>query len=192
LREKYREIKRLRVVDGDHRARGQAHDPKREMAALARRFPGALRELDALSMEQIDARLSALDAALDADHDSQPEKGRVLQWAALQLAYHGTYRFALRLKRCAWPQELLDDAAVQDAIAHFRASAMLDAAHADLAEPDPEELDPAMLRAILQPASGRLQPWVLGYVAKKAGVSPHAVANALFAQQRSSGADDPE
>ena len=44
LRDKYRTIKRMR----DENDRGVAGDPQREMAELARRFPGALRELDEL------------------------------------------------------------------------------------------------------------------------------------------------
>jgi hypothetical protein len=62
LRDKYGEIHALRV---EH-ARGDAVDPRTRMRALARRFPGALRELDELPMELIEARLRALDAALAA------------------------------------------------------------------------------------------------------------------------------
>jgi len=178
LREKYREIKRLRTVDAEHVARGQAHDPKREMAALARRFPGALRELDELPMARIDERIALLDAALA--ENSVPE------WAALQVAYHGTYRFALRLKRRSARRGALDDAALERAIAALRAAAEEIAARAELDEPQLSELDEAALAGVLRPENGRLQGWVLARVARAAGVSPNAVAAALFVGSRSS------
>jgi hypothetical protein len=176
LREKYREIKRLRTVDAEHVARGQAHDPKREMAALARRFPGALRELDELPLAVIEARLAQLDEAIESH--SVPE------WAALQVAYHGTYRFALRIKRRAARKGALDDDALEHVIARLLAAAPELAAHAELDEPRLEELDAATLREILRPAGGRLHGWVLAQVAARAGVPAEAVAAALFLRER--------
>jgi hypothetical protein len=174
LREKYREIKRLRTVDAEHVARGHAHDPKPEMAALARRFPGALRELDELPMAQIDARLTALDGAL--------AEQRVPEWAALQVAYHGTYRFALRIKRRAARKGALDDTALQHAIDTLLARARAEPDDGEPDEPCVSDFDAAELRAILRPASGRLQPWVLAHVARALAVEPFAVSAALFGQ----------
>jgi hypothetical protein len=175
LRDKYREIKRLRTVDAEHVARGHAHDPKPEMAVLARRFPGALRELDELSMDQIDARLSELDDAIAAR--------RVPEWAALQVAYHGAYRFALRIKRLAARRGSLDDEALARAIER-----LLDTAASDQqGEPDEPRLadfDAEALRAILRPEGGRLHPWVLQHAARALGVTPTAVSRALFARDR--------
>jgi hypothetical protein len=179
LREKYREIKRLRTVDAEHVARGYAHDPKPEMAALARRFPGALRELDELPIERIDARLAELDAALC--NQSVPD------WAALQVAYHGTYRFALRIKRRvarADRKGRLDDAELERAIAELMASARERQERAELDEPLLSELDADELRAILRPAGGRLHGWVLAQVARRAAVTPEAVSGALFLRER--------
>src|SRR5690349_11775808 len=90
LLDKYREIKRLR----EEHARGEPEHPRLRMRALAARFPGALRELDELPMEEIDARLSLLDAALARVHPAPA-------WIALQFAYHGWMRAALRIKRIA-------------------------------------------------------------------------------------------
>lgn len=175
LREKYREIKRLRTFDAAHVARGQTHDPKAEMAALARRFPGSLRELDELSMTQIDARLARLDVALANE--------RVPEWAALQVAYHGTYRFALRIKRGSARKGVLDEVALQHAIERLLAhpQAELDR---EPDEPRIADLDAQELRAILRPAGGRLHPWVLGHVARTFQVEPGAVSAALFARDR--------
>lgn len=181
LREKYREIKRLRTIDAAHVASGKAHDPKREMAALARRFPGALRELDELPMETIDARIAELDAALASN--SVPE------WAALQVAYHGTYRFALRIKRRAAGSGRLDDARLERVIAELlsmpddRPGERTDG-EGGLDEPQLAELDASELRAILRPAGGRLHGWVLAWVARQTAVSPMAVSRALFLRER--------
>jgi hypothetical protein len=183
LREKYREIKRLRTVDAAHVALGQAHDPKPQMAALARRFPGALRELDELSMTQIDARLAALDAALTTQ--SVPE------WAALQVAYHGTYRFALRVKLRAARQGARDEAALEHAITRLLASPRDELLGCEPDEPPLGALDAEMLRAILRPAGGRLQPWVIGYVARALAVAPERVTAALFARDRAGTPEKP-
>jgi len=175
LREKYREIKRLRTVDAEHVAHGRAHDPKAEMAALARKFPGALRELDELPMAAVDGRLAELDAALAARH--------VPQWAALQVAYHGTYRFALRIKRRAARKGALDEAALLHAIERLLVAPQ-DELASEPDEPRIGDFDAATLRAILRPADGRLQPWVLAHVARTLGVDPAAVSEALFARER--------
>ena len=178
LREKYREIKRLRTVDAEHVAHGRAHDPKPEMAALARRFPGALRELDELPMAEVDARLAELDAALAAQ--------RVPEWAALQVAYHGTYRFALRIKRRAARKGALDDSALRHAIERLLALTEGELA-SEPDEPRIADFDAATLRAIVRPAGGRLQPWVFAHVARTLGVEPDAVSAALFARERAGG-----
>jgi len=175
LREKYREIKRLRTVDAEHVAHGRAHDPKPEMAALARRFPGSLRELDELPMAQIDARLSALDGALTEQ--------RVPEWAALQVAYHGTYRFALRIKRRSARKGPLDEAALQHTIARLLASTQAEL-DGEPDEPRIADFDAQELWAIVRPAGGRLQPWVLAHVARALQVEPGAVSAALFARDR--------
>jgi hypothetical protein len=165
LRDKYREIKRLR----DEHEAGIVHDPKRELAQLARRFPGALRELDELPMDEVHARLAALDGALG--------NGEAPAWAALQIGYHGTYRAALRIKRLASPTRRERDVA---------------AVHALLAQhyvPAPDEpplaaLDREAIEGILYPPEGRLHAWVLRWVAAELGVSPQAVAAALFVRER--------
>ncbi len=178
LREKYREIKRLRTVDAEHVARGHAHDPKPEMAALARRFPGSLRELDELPMADIEARLSALDGAL--------VEQRVPEWAALQVAYHGTYRFALRIKRRSARKGVLDERALQHAIARLLASTEAELA-SEPDEPRLTDFNAEELRAILRPTGGRLQPWVVAHVARALQVEPAAVSAALFVRDRAVG-----
>jgi hypothetical protein len=161
LLDKYREIKRLRV---EH-ARGDEQDPRPQLRVLAARFPGALRELDELPMDAIEARLALLNDVLAR---VQPAPS----WIALQLGYHGWMRAALRIKL----------------IARGRDSAHVDAVLAELPQryapsafdPPLASLDRAAVSAILEPLDGRLNPWVFARVAAAAGVEPDAVRRALF------------
>jgi hypothetical protein len=161
LLEKYREIKRLR----EEHVHGEPADPRPRLRALAARFPGALRELDELPMEEIDARLAML---VGASERAEP----VPAWVALQLAYHGWMRAALRIKR----------------IARGRGADHAVAVLAELPQryrPEPHDpplasFDLAAVSAILEPADGRLNPWVYARVAAFAGVEPDAVRRALF------------
>jgi hypothetical protein len=190
LRGKYREIKRLR----DEHAAGRVllsdapHDPKPEMAALARRFPGALRELDELPMSEIESRLALLEHAA--------RTGEAPQWVALQLAYHGTFRVLLGLKR-----------AVGGAAKAGRLEALLEAARALRESADAEDrlllaeiegghgLGPEGIALLLKPAGGRLHPLVLSQAARICGVSSDEVARSLFLRERvlvpEAGATDP-
>ncbi len=94
LREKYEEMLRLRLeTDGS--------DPRRRMAELASRFPGALREIDELPLEAIEARIEALRAA--------EEGGEIFAWMKAIHLFHVLTRGALCAKR--WVGEREDKAA---------------------------------------------------------------------------------
>jgi hypothetical protein len=161
LRDKYREIKRLR----DDHARGSDADPKARMKALALRFPGALRELDELPMEVLEVRLATLDAVV-AGAIPRPE------WVTLQIGYHALMRLALRIKRMV--QYECDDRV--GAILLELAAERLEAR----GEPLLQGLERAEVEAILKPAGGRLNPWVFRRVAAIHGVEPEKVHKALF------------
>ena len=161
LRDKYREIKRLR----DEAAAGLARDPQPEMAELARRFPGALRELDELPMPAIEQRLAALEAALQPGGVEPP-------WARLQIGYHSWMRVALRIKRLAQGRGSEHAAAVlRELQAEYRPAAD---------EPPLESLDLVLVAAVLEPNQGRLNPWVYARVAAENGVDPDSVRRSLF------------
>lgn len=142
LRAKYREIRALRL--GDER------DPRARMRALAARYPGALRELDELPMEAVEARIDALDRALGGDAAAPP-------WAETLGRYHGWMRVALRLKRATG------------------AGRTREAAHAFLRSHRPAPGEPSRaelaerLDAILRPPGGRLSRYVLRRVAEELG-----------------------
>ena len=161
LRDKYRTIQRMR----DENDRGVAGDPQREMAALAGRFPGALRELDELPREVIAQRRAVLEAVCD-ERESPP------QWVALQISYHGFLRAVLRIKRLSAGRGPAEAAAVLAELARDYAPAS--------DEPDLLGFDHAALCAILEPPGGRLNPWVFARVAERHGVSPEIVRRALF------------
>lgn len=97
---KYREMVRMREADLAERP----PDPRDDMRRLARRFPGALREIDQLPLEELRERLRAAeDAAADG------EVPRWLEWCA---SYHRLLRAALDL-RAGRPCELPDDLRVR-------------------------------------------------------------------------------
>jgi hypothetical protein len=161
LRGKYVEIKRLRVEEQE----GRGSDPRREMAALAQRFPGALRELDELPMPEIEQRLAQLEAAV--------ERGAAVpEWARLQISYHGLMRVALRIKRISTGPARADVDRVLAELREWYEPA------AD--EPSLVSLDRAAVRAILEPEGGRLNPWVFARVAALHGVDADRVRRALF------------
>lgn len=164
LREKYVAIKRLRDAAAD----GTPIDPRAEMIALSRRFPGALRELDELPMCVIEQRLGQLDAAL-------AKQGPAPEWVLLQLGYHGWMRVALRIKRMAVGSDERVDAILVQLAASYQPAAF---------EPALEHLDRAAIEAILKPAGGRLNPWVFRCVAAVFGVEPGQVQRALFLPRR--------
>jgi hypothetical protein len=159
LREKYHAIKRLR----DAQTSGVDHRPRAEMAALALRFPGALRELDRLPVEAIETRLRDLDAVIEL---GAPLPG----WAPLQIRYHGLMRAALRIRRTF--------AGHGDA-AEVRA-AMVERYDAAADEPSLESLDLTAVRSILKPIRGRLTPWAQAWVAERHQVPVEEVQQAFF------------
>ena len=159
LRDKYREIKRLREAEGcaDDRA------TREHMAALAQRFPGALRELDRLPMPVIDERIMLLERSL--------ERGEPLpSWAPLQISYHGLMRAALRIKRMFAGHGGAATTLLELASRYVPA--------AD--EPPLASLDGQALEAILKPTAGRLNPWAYARVAAQHQVPIERVREAFF------------
>ena len=169
LRDKYREMLALR---SEH-ARGESHAPQPRMRALARRFPGALRELDELPLELIEERLRSLDEAL-----AHGPPFAATPWIGLQVGYHAWMRAALHVKRLSRGRR--GDAL--EAVLSELEAAQREASSTD--DPEAPQLDRAAVSVILQPPGGRLGPWVLGQVARLAGVDPETVRRALFVSAR--------
>jgi uncharacterized small protein (DUF1192 family) len=85
LREKYAELRALRMDRS-------GADPRPRLRALATRFPGALRELDVLSIDTIDERIALL---ARAEEDPAAEE----LWMRVAAAFHVAMREALAVKR---------------------------------------------------------------------------------------------
>jgi hypothetical protein len=101
LRAKYEEMRALRTTDDG------SYDPRERMAALAARFPGALREIDELPLDEIERRIDALTRA-------ERDPTAAAQWMHAMTRFHALARGALFAKRrvetddgSAWPEEAL-------------------------------------------------------------------------------------
>ncbi len=98
LREKYEEMLRLRLAADA----GDISDPRRAMAALAARFPGALREIDELPLEAIRARIQEL---------ARGERGGpVTLWMEATHLFHALTRGALCAKKWLGGRKAVDAA----------------------------------------------------------------------------------
>src|SRR5689334_13660305 len=73
------------------KAKSGVNAPRAVFRALAREFPGALRELDTLPLDEIDRRAHELSQVVSGTADPSP-------WMAWMHAYHATMRAALFLK----------------------------------------------------------------------------------------------
>lgn len=113
LRDKYERIRVLREAHG----RADEPDPRAEMAALADEFPGALKELDRLSMEEIVLRIAKLRAA---EEDPTLLEG----WMLAQSEVHRFARGALAAKRWLATNEL-DETKFRAALPTLREEAAL-------------------------------------------------------------------
>src|SRR5580692_10487397 len=89
---------RLRLDD----ASAAPSDPRVAMAALARRFPGALREIDELPLDIIRARIEALDATLANPSRAEP-------WMMAIAMFHALTRGALSVKRWLSGRKVVDE-----------------------------------------------------------------------------------
>src|SRR5580692_9887997 len=112
LRSKYEEMLRMRLFDENH----PGGDPRREMAALAARFPGALRELDEAPLERIRARLAALSQCLGTG--APPER-----WMCATVLFHRLTRGALAAKRWLGGRKSVDREVITRFVSSFEGSA---------------------------------------------------------------------
>ncbi len=150
LREKYEEILRLREL---HAAPDEP-DPRRAMAELASRFPGALREIDVLTLDEVRARISALDAAERGEAAPAP-------WMLAVARYHALTRGALCAKSWLAGRKDVGDEA-RDAFA--REAGTLCWAEDARAWTD-------TLAAVASPPRGRVTDLVFVRIAAELGVS---------------------
>ena len=147
---KYRELLRMRLA----RAEAAPEIARRDMRLLAERFPGALRELDGLPLDEVQARLGALEQAALGATD-------VPAWAVWLASYHGWLRAALRIRRLA--------GGCRDAgVVRQR---LLEQYVPEPSGPDLARFDLAVVAGVLQPSHGRLSLWAMQLVADEHGLS---------------------
>ena len=159
LSRKYHTLAKLRRA----RARGGAVADRATLRALAREFPGALRELDTVTLAEIDRRRRTLaDAA---------RGGPVETWMKWMVAYHATMRAALVAKpRLAKSKSLSDK--------------LLKTVQREVARRIGLEIEETFLLAIARPPQGRLNRAVFERLGQKFGVSADEIWNALFPARR--------
>jgi hypothetical protein len=132
---------------------------RRDMRVLAAEFPGALRELDALPIEELERRLVAVQAALQG----APAE----TWIDWMHRYHERMRWALAAKRRIGGRRQLGAADVQrlaDALAVEHGSA----GRADL------------VSDVLAPARGRISLVVARSLERDFGLAPDTLLPTLF------------
>lgn len=159
LLHKYDTLAALRAA----RARGEPVPEKAVFKALAAEHPGALHELDRLSLAEIGARREALRAALST--------GEVAPWMTAMACYHALYRAALFVKVRA------SKGAVPDAASAAR---LAQAASRHAAT----DVDAAFVQAVARPPGGRIGAVVLAEVAARVGGDERAIRQAIFPTRR--------
>lgn len=136
-------------------------DPRPAMANLAREFPGALREIDDLTLDVIRSRIDAL-AAAEAD------PACVASWMRVHARFHALARGALAVKR--W---LAGRAATSELASELATVAP--------SWPEREALEwTAELAAIAKPPRGRVMDLVYARLAHELEIDVSAVREAVM------------
>ena len=161
LRHKYAELLAMRST---HASEAEA---RARMAALASRFPGALRELDDLELAEIARRSAALDAVLDAT-------GQLEGWMEATALFHALARGALCAKRWLLGRKRVD-VAVERAY---------EAAVTALPFPDDARAWASDLARIASPPRGRVTDAVFARVALELGTSERQARLLVFGVPR--------
>lgn len=157
LRWKYETILALRL-----RPKSQAV-PVQELRALAREFPGALRDLDSLALASIHDRIDEIVGA-------ELDPSKTAHWMLAELTYAHAMRGVKAVK--AW---LRGRRAIDDAIREAFSVALTSFAHRDEARAWTNEL-----ADIAAPERGRLVPLGLRRVASALGVSESEARRLVF------------
>jgi hypothetical protein len=147
----------MRLFDEAH----PGGDPRLEMAALAARFPGALRELDEAPLDVIRGRIAALSRCVESGAPVEP-------WMRASAVFHALTRGALAAKRWLGGRKVVDEAAIADFLLAVEGSA-----HAEDAKAWAREL-----QLVAAPPRGKLTDLVFERVAAHLGL-PVGEARAL-------------
>jgi hypothetical protein len=161
---KYEEMLRMRLEDEAH----PGGDPRREMAKLAERFPGALREIDEAPLERIRERVDALRGCLSDGALPEP-------WMHPTARYHRLTRGALSVKRWLGKRHRVGEEIVQS----------FEAELTRVLFPEDARLWTGRLDAIASPPRGRVTDVVFARLADELGVTVHAARALVLGPTRS-------
>jgi hypothetical protein len=165
LRAKYVEMLAMRAEHASGSEDAEAVRPR--MAELAARFPGALREIDDLEVDEIRRRVSALDQVLRGEREPEP-------WMAAVARFHELTRGALCAKRWLAGRKRVD--------ATVRAA--FDEAVARMAFPEDARRWGQDLARIASPPRGRVTDVVFARLAAELGSSEREVRRLVFGVSR--------
>ena len=137
------------------------------MAALAARFPGALREIDELPLEEIRRRIAALDAVLADSAEVEP-------WMEAIALFHAMARGALAAKRWLGGRKRLDASVKRRFSAEVESLPFAQDARTWADE----------LALIASPPRGRVLDSVFARLARTMGTSDRAARRLVFGPSR--------
>jgi hypothetical protein len=133
------------------------------LRALAREFPGALRELDTVALDDLDARRHALASASAG--------GSVEPWMAWMVAYHATMRAALAVKARLARSRALSEKIIADV-------------QRDVSRRIGHSIEEDFVRSVARPPEGRLNRVVFDRLGQNFGVSSDVIWQTLFPARR--------
>jgi hypothetical protein len=165
LRAKYAEMLAMRLVHAS--GLEDASLVRVRMVALASRFPGALREIDDLELDEIRRRIERLDAVLQDASEIEP-------WMEAVGTFHTLARGILTVKRWLDGRRRVDAALERAFTMEMDRMAF------------PEEVRPwaACLAQVAAPPRGRVMDLVFARVADRLGVSEPEARQLVFGARR--------
>jgi hypothetical protein len=164
LRSKYDEMLAMRVADALPPAQREGdREVRARMRRLAERFPGSLREIDDLPLEEISRRIHALDLALAAKREAEP-------WMEAVALFHARTRGILVAKRWLRRRKPIDAALQQ----RFERELV------ELPFPEDSRAWAAHLALVASPPRGRLLEAVFARMGREMQLPAPAVRALVF------------
>jgi hypothetical protein len=165
LRDKYAEMLAMRVA---HAAGPEdVAQVRARMGRLAARFPGALREIDALELSEIRSRIEAIDRVLARTARAEP-------WMEAITLFHAMARGALAVKRWLGGRKRVDAALVR----------RLEQEAGALPFPEDARAWAAELAHVASPPRGRVTDAVFARLARTLQTSERAARRMVFGAPR--------
>jgi hypothetical protein len=176
LQHKYSEMLAMRLEQDRRRAEasqepdgGTGTGDTRRMSRLAAQYPGALRELDELELDEIGRRIAALDRAAKGEQEIEA-------WMVATARFHVLARGALSAKRWLSGRKAVDEDVVRSFQMAVACGSLLYAEDASQWTSD--------LACVARPPGGKLSRLVLSRVATELGASEAEVRLLVFGAPR--------